>query len=428
MSIQRVLTSAILLAFIFTGCSIRGKYTSVDGLNARAGCPAFFSKLAQKKAVTIVYFGGSITNHEGYRIYSEEWFKQNFPGSEITAINAGIGGTGSDLGVFRMDDDVMAHNPDLVFIEFAVNDSRTDSLTISRSMEGIVRKLMKHCPESDICFLYTLNQPMLDDLLKGNLFRSMRIMENVAEHYEIPSVNFSMDVVDLLVNDSLIFKGEKKVDNVSEKIFTTDGTHPTLDYGHKIYTKTLTRSMLEMSKMKTGKKRANVIPPLDPENYELAKSIPISEFSRSSGWEVVGDSSYIYDNYLGSSNIFPTLLCSSNPNDFIKVCFKGKIAGLFDVIGPSSSGYTVEVNGADIIKQRRFDGYCGSFYRSNYSLLPEMKDTTYTLIIRPDSTRFDKRSIYDVKPVKISDSSLFNEYNMYAGSILIIGDLIKNVQ
>ena len=34
-----------------------------------------------------------------------------------------MGGTGSDLGVFRLQHDVLRQRPDLVFIEFAVNDA-----------------------------------------------------------------------------------------------------------------------------------------------------------------------------------------------------------------------------------------------------------------------------------------------------------------
>ena len=51
-----------------------------------------------------------------------------------------------------MDSDVLAKNPDLVFVEFAVNDSQTDSLEIVRSMEGIVRKIRNHSDHVDICF------------------------------------------------------------------------------------------------------------------------------------------------------------------------------------------------------------------------------------------------------------------------------------
>ena len=78
-----------------------------------------------------------------------------------------------------------------MFVEFAVNDSKTDSLLICNSMEGIVRKIKQQDPATDICFLYTLNIGMLDDLKAGKTYRSVRFMENVAGHYGIPSVNIA---------------------------------------------------------------------------------------------------------------------------------------------------------------------------------------------------------------------------------------------
>src|SRR5258708_6271371 len=89
---------------------------------ARGGVPNFFSKLAAGKEVHIAYFGGSITAQEGWRPKTLAYFQKQYPGAKISQINAAIGGTGSDLGVFRLKQDVLDHQPDLVFVEFAVND------------------------------------------------------------------------------------------------------------------------------------------------------------------------------------------------------------------------------------------------------------------------------------------------------------------
>ena len=273
---------------LFKTDSVKSQH-SVPGLHPGNGCPHFFSRLAKHEPVNIVYFGGSITNHPGYRIFSEDWFKTQYPESKFTTVNVGIGGTGSDLGVFRMDQDVLEHNPDLVFVEFAVNDGGTDSLVICHSMEGIVRKIRAHNPLTDICFLYTVNQGMLDDLMQGRLYKSMRYMENIARYYNIPSVNFSARVIDLVKKDSLIFKGEK---------------------GLKL--------------------------PMYPQNYEWAKSVLVFGFRNSSGWKIVPADDKIHKYYQGSSKVFPDLIVCDNPEDFIEIKFKGTVAGLFDVIGLGS--------------------------------------------------------------------------------------------
>lgn len=51
---------------------------------------------------------------------------------------------------------------------------------------------------------------MLDDLNSGKNYRSVRYMEAVADYYDIPSVNFADDVLDLLNEDKLVFKGDSK--------------------------------------------------------------------------------------------------------------------------------------------------------------------------------------------------------------------------
>ena len=89
---------------------------------------------------------------------------------------------------------------------------------------------------------------MLDDLKAGKNYRSVRYMETVADYYDIPSVNFADDVLELLNEDKLVFKGDSKKEYSGKIVFTNDGTHPTYDGGHPIYTKTLSRSLLQMNK------------------------------------------------------------------------------------------------------------------------------------------------------------------------------------
>jgi hypothetical protein len=64
-----------------------------------------------------------------------------YPDAGFSEPNATIGGTGSDLGVFRLNQDVLDHKPDLMFIEFAVNDGGAALERIQRRMEGNRRTL-----------------------------------------------------------------------------------------------------------------------------------------------------------------------------------------------------------------------------------------------------------------------------------------------
>lgn len=417
-----VLFIGIIVCYIgiYIGCTTPEK---VLGLHIRGGLPNFNYKIQKNKPVSIVFLGGSITNHQGYRVQITEWLKRKYNDVQFTSINSGIGGTGSDLGVFRTERDVLQYHPDMVFIEFAVNDAKTDSLVIANSMEGIVRKIWRHNPNTDICFLYTLNESMLNELKSGRNYRSVRYMERIADYYGIPSVNFANDVMKLLNEGKLVFKGDSKKENDGKIIFTNDGTHPTYDGGHPIYTKVLSRALLQMNEVAQEAHVLNA--PLYIGNYEMAKMIPVTEFVRSEGWKVLSENDKAFTYFQGDQKALPIVLESSDPKDFVKIHFKGTRAGVFDLIGPSSGGMSVEIDQNTPSYIRRFDKYCGDRNRTNYCLFESLNDGEHTVIIRPDNRCFEKAEIYKINPKRIPETEYFDEFNTYLGYILLVGEVVQ---
>src|SRR5438093_5270152 len=223
----------------------------------RSGLPNVLSKLKAGADVRIAYFGGSITAQDGWRPKTLNWFRQHFPNARVKEINAAIGGTGSDLGVFRLQHDVLEHKPDLLFIEFAVNDDGAPTQQIYRCMEGIVRQTWRHDPNTDICFVYTLAGDMLETLQREQFPSSASAMEKVADHYAIPSIHVGLEVARLEKAGKLLFKGEKpKTETeraaLSDKIlFSPDGVHPYTDSGHQLYFEAVVRSLARIEKVGT---------------------------------------------------------------------------------------------------------------------------------------------------------------------------------
>ncbi|MGI5869017.1 MAG: SGNH/GDSL hydrolase family protein [Kiritimatiellia bacterium] len=72
-----------------------------------------------------------------------------YPEARFTFIDGAIGGTGSDLGVFRLQRDCLAYKPDLVFLDFSANDNvhkpQPERLA---AYESLVRRLVTEgrCP------------------------------------------------------------------------------------------------------------------------------------------------------------------------------------------------------------------------------------------------------------------------------------------
>jgi hypothetical protein len=120
----------------------------VDEIRVRGGIPNLLRKAraADGREIRVAYLGGSITAAAGWRVKSLEDFQKRFPDVRWKEIHAAIGGTGSDLGVFRLQQDALAHKPDLLFVEFAVNDGGTAPARIQCAMEGIVRQTWQANP------------------------------------------------------------------------------------------------------------------------------------------------------------------------------------------------------------------------------------------------------------------------------------------
>ncbi len=109
-------------------------------------------KAREGNDVTVAYIGGSITqgagavpiNSECYAWQSFCRFRDAFAAApeKMHYVKAGIGGTSSELGVVRYDEQVTAGGavaPDLVVVEFAVNDAGDE--TEGHCYEGLVRKI-----------------------------------------------------------------------------------------------------------------------------------------------------------------------------------------------------------------------------------------------------------------------------------------------
>ncbi|MDE6727496.1 MAG: SGNH/GDSL hydrolase family protein [Oscillospiraceae bacterium] len=120
-------------------------------------------KAENGEEITIAYIGGSIT--EGLTVapaepelcwayLSHKWLCEKYPDTKINYVNAGLSGTPSILGNVRLERDVLAYDPDICFVEFAVNDGM--EAQYRNSYESLVRTLLENENDIAVVLLFTV--------------------------------------------------------------------------------------------------------------------------------------------------------------------------------------------------------------------------------------------------------------------------------
>jgi hypothetical protein len=390
----------------------------------RRGLPNFFSRLHQGKPTRVAYLGGSITAQPGWRPQTLRWFQDQFPNAKLDEINAAIGGTGSDLGVFRLKSDVLDHRPSLLFVEFAVNDGGAAPAQIHRCMEGIVRQTWKNDPETDICFVYTVAGNMLDALKSGQLPGSIAAMEQLAEHYGIPSINMGLEVARLDLAGKLVFKGElpkgEPAATAERIVFSPDSVHPYPETGHRIYTDAVIRSMKTIREVgTTGPSQLEA--PFRDDNWENARMVPLPRAQLSGGWQRLDQSSNDLAKRFG--NRLPDLWMASQPGAAVAFNFRGTTARIYDLLGPDCGQVTVKVDDGMPVTKPRFDSYCTYHRLATLTIAEGLPNGLHRVEVTIHPDQPDKAKILSQRNEKMDDPKRFDGTAWYAGAIMLIGEL-----
>lgn len=183
------------------------------GNNARFN--KLFDKAAAGEEITVGYIGGSITyghmvtKAQRYATIYTEWLKGAL-GTEVREVNAGISGTPSVLGNLRVENEVLAEKPDLVVVEFAVNDGGDN--VYKNSYESLVNRILKAENEPAVLLLFTVTE-------SGHSCEPW--MKQIGEHYELPMVSVVQSM-----------KAEVDAGNIAFTDYSNDGVHPN-EIGHK---------------------------------------------------------------------------------------------------------------------------------------------------------------------------------------------------
>lgn len=176
-------------------------------------------RAANGESLVIGFLGGSITqgslsstpkNCYAYLVY--EWWKKSFPNATFSFVNGGIGGTTSHYGGARAWKDVLCYRPDIVTVDFSVNDDANEFF--EETYEGMLRRLLA-APSAPA--VVVLNNVFYDTGKNAQDYHN-----RIADHYGIPHVSIK-DTVYPDVESGKIVRAD----------ITPDNLHPN-DKGHRL--------------------------------------------------------------------------------------------------------------------------------------------------------------------------------------------------
>ena len=210
--------------------------TALNGNHALNNVAA---KINNGEHIDVVYYGGSVTAGAGstwgdrysWRGLISTWLEVNAPNSTVTNINSAIGGTGSFFGNYRLQEAVLDKAPDLLFIEFSINDyyENITKTEAARRFESLVHRIRTALPECDIVTVLTTDKSRVQNLKDNDtLHPQAQGHDSIAEVYGIPSLRVGHALADYL--------SANWTDNdyAEWNALITDIVHPS-DEGYKIY-------------------------------------------------------------------------------------------------------------------------------------------------------------------------------------------------
>lgn len=222
----------------------RGNLTRLKG---------FMNRAAKGERLTVGFIGGSITQGfsatdpgKCYAARTVAWLRKIYPNTEFAYVNAGIGATDSQFGAARVQEDLLQRLPDLVFVEFSVNDHSTPHFC--ETYEGLVRQIYGSASAPAMVLIHNVYY----DTGKSAAYYHAQ----VGRHYDLPCISIQNSIYPAVAAGRL----------PAEKI-TADFLHPN-DLGHELVASVITNFLEKVIHDKTQEPQEIFPAPLTENAYE----------------------------------------------------------------------------------------------------------------------------------------------------------------
>ncbi len=318
---------------------------------------------ASAGAPPLVYgaIGGSITagasatpRENGYAHRFAAWLDRHCQ-SGCTLVNAGLGASNSLFGTYRAQQDLLSHQPDIITIEYAVNDITNPE--VEASYESLVRQCLAQKNRPAVILIFTMKRDGRNDQSRH---------QAIGRHYNLPMLSYR----DAIYPD--IQSGQLRWEDVSP-----DDVHPNND-GHAFIADMLARLA---SQAQAGADPEAALPPAlhPPCNKFLGGRV-----CDANHLDIISQKGWTTGPHKGGY----TGLQSQMPGSEVTVRFKGKVAfiGWQQYAGDFGRAEAVLDGGAPVLLEGYYQRPPIQAWAGGHTVLVRLLDTadvhTHTLTIR----------------------------------------------
>lgn len=335
-----VITQAFFAILLSAGVTWRAE--AAEYYQVRDGIPnsQYFFKANVVGNQYLFFLGNSVLAGTGlkdpnlrYSAQMVRGFKKHFPDAAIIETRH-MQPHGSWFGQFRcargqaVFGEVIASGH-LAILDFAADDRHADPGQVQAALEGLVRQIVLYRPTHSQILVYTLTPEMLETYRAGKTPETIRIGEQIAAHYRIPSLNLARYAADKILAGEISFAA-----------FSADGVNPT-DAGARIYAEAVTRFVdaLVAAQPIPDRPRQHKLPaPLFPATNDSGRIVAYEDPTVTlSGRWTPGQASPI--------GPFRHLLVTGEVGATLTLKFKGSEIGLLDVADRDSAAYEYAIDG-----------------------------------------------------------------------------------
>ncbi len=341
---------------------VKGNYSRLTKL---------IKKAKSGENISIVGLGGSITAggaaspKKDYGSLVAKWFRDTFPETRVFYINKGIGATGSIWGAERVERDVLELKPDLVLVEFSVNDA--DTPFEKEAYESMLRKILEFEPQ--IAVLHIANVRYDFETGEGTNVQDMHA--EICEHYGVPVISMKNGVYG-------------KLDWTE---FIPDTIHPN-DLGHEIMASLVMMKLSDiMASLDAISEKEYPLPdPITNDGFRDCIYIPASDIEISSFGDWEQGNELICTKPGGDSLIFET--------DYSYLMLRY-------VVRPETVGKIKIIVDGNEKDAKYLDGYFGMYFQLLLDVIYDPEPKRHRVeIVMENGNEFDIVGIYASNFVK----------------------------